>query len=177
MKHADFKHQLAQLDESVWQAILSGSSLCLQDDQQLVLYKGLHRNTIIFSSRDASQDITTLRTESLANSDEFLEDYYRTHPLTETGFEQQVLALIVLHGAEAFCTVSGGTPERTLFVEVGEVMAESTDSPRHRYGAYCELEHELSDEKLEAFVRNWVSSGEAYEQYIGMNVCRYGCAG
>ncbi|MDH5182851.1 MAG: hypothetical protein OEX12_03080 [Gammaproteobacteria bacterium] len=175
MTHADLKHQLQQLEEDIWQAILDGSSLYLHDDQSLVLHAGSHPDTIITLANISAHDISALRAHILAHSDTLLDDYYCTHPLTKIGFERQVVALIAQYGAAAFAAVYGSVPERTLFVELGEVIAESADSPRYRYGAYCELEDELLGEALEQFVAGWVSHGEAYELYISMNACRYGC--
>jgi hypothetical protein len=62
-----------------------------------------------------------------------------------------------------------------LFVDGGEVIAECADSPRHRYGVFCELESTLSEHAIEEQVRQWLERGEAYEDYLGMNVCRYNC--
>ena len=98
-----------------------------------------------------------------------------TQELSRSDFDRQVEALFGQHGARAFAALEGQYPERTLFVEGEQVVAESADSPRHRYGTFCELEEPLSGAALEAHVRQWLASGDAYELYIGMNVCRYNC--
>ena len=95
--------------------------------------------------------------------------------LSLSEFNQQVEALFERHGAAAFAALTGRCPQYTLFVDDDRVVAESVDSPRHRYGAFCELEEPLSGAGLEAYVRQWLASGEAYELYLGMNVCRYNC--
>ena len=95
--------------------------------------------------------------------------------LSRSAFDRQVEALFEQHGAAAFAALEGHYPERTLFVEGDRVVAESADSPRHRYGTFCELEEPLDGAALEAYVRQWLASGDAYELYIGMNVCRYNC--
>ena len=95
--------------------------------------------------------------------------------LSRSEFDRQLEALFRQHGATAFAALGEQYPERTLFFERDRVVAESADSPRHRYGAFCELEEPLSGAALEAHVRQWLASGDAYELYLGMNVCRYNC--
>jgi hypothetical protein len=95
--------------------------------------------------------------------------------LTQTEFNQQVAQLFAVHGAAAFAAPSGHFPQLTLFVEDETVVAESATSPRHRYGAFCELDKALDGAVLEKQVRQWLSSGEAYALYLSMNVCRYNC--
>ena len=75
----------------------------------------------------------------------------------------------------AFAAVAGQYPKYTLFVEGDRVVAESAESPRHRYGAFCELDHVLSGVASDDRVRQWLGSGEAYSLYLSMNVCRYSC--
>lgn len=95
--------------------------------------------------------------------------------LTQTEFNQQVEKLFAAHGAAAFAAAGGQYPQYTLFVVDDQVVAESADNPRHRYGAFCELDHALNDAARDAHVRRWLSSGEAYNLYLSMNVCRYNC--
>lgn len=95
--------------------------------------------------------------------------------LSQSNFNQQVAQLFALHGSAAFAAPSGHYPQYTLFVEEETVVAESASSPRHRYGAFCELNKPLTGAALEKQVQQWLESGEAYELYIGMNVCRYDC--
>lgn len=96
-------------------------------------------------------------------------------PLSQSEFNRQVEALFEAHGAPAFAAVAGEHPHYTLFVEDDKVVAESAESPRHRYGVFCELDHALSGAALDAYVRQWLGSGEAYNLHLSMNVCRYNC--
>ena len=96
-------------------------------------------------------------------------------PLSQNEFNRQVEALFEAYGASAFAAVAGQYPKYTLFVEDDKVVAESAESPRHRYGACCELDQALSDAALDVRVRQWLSGGEAYSLYLSMNVCRYSC--
>lgn len=95
--------------------------------------------------------------------------------LSQSDFNQQVEQLFALHGVAAFAAPYGSFPKFTLFVEDETVVAESASSPRHRYGAFCELDKPLTGAALEKHVRHWLSSGEAYALYLSMNVCRYNC--
>ena len=96
-------------------------------------------------------------------------------PLSQYEFNRQVEALFETYGASAFAAVASQHPQYTLFVEDDKVVAESAESPRHGYGAFCELDHALSDVAVDARVRQWLSCGEAYSLYLSMNVCRYNC--
>lgn len=95
--------------------------------------------------------------------------------LTQSEFNRQVETLFATHGATSFAAMMGNDPSHTLFVEGDRVVAESADSPRHRYGTFCELDSALDDEALAAHVWEWLNSGEAHQLYLGMNVCRYDC--
>lgn len=95
--------------------------------------------------------------------------------LFQSDFNQQVEQLFTLHGAAAFAAPSGHYPQFTLFVEEETVVAESASSPRHQYGTFCELDQPLVGAELEKHMWHWLRSGEAYDQFLGMNVCRFGC--
>ncbi|APZ43417.1 hypothetical protein [Acidihalobacter ferrooxydans] len=95
--------------------------------------------------------------------------------LSQVAFTQQVERLFDEHGAATFAAPRGHLPQVTLFVEDDTVIAESAQSPRHRYGVFCELDAPLTDAALDAHVRQWLHSGTAYELFISMNVCRYNC--
>lgn len=97
-----------------------------------------------------------------------------TEPLSREAFERQVRELFEQHGIESFAAPPGQLPARSLFVGSDGVVAEAADSPRHRYGAYCEIPAgNLMD--LATLVEKWLNSGEAYDLYMSMNVCRYNC--
>lgn len=99
----------------------------------------------------------------------------RSEALTRDDFNQQVGALFDAHGPAAFAAPLFGTPQFTLFVEDDKVVAEGSESPRHQYGTFCELEEKLEGAALDDFVREWLNRGEAYALYLSMNVCRYNC--
>ena len=96
-------------------------------------------------------------------------------PLEKDDFNRQVRALIAKHGPEAFAALPGQYPQYTLFVEGDRVIAEGADSPKHRYGVFFERPARLTDEALAAALEEWLESGEAFDHYMSMNVCRYNC--
>ena len=175
MNDQHFKEQLEQLEDASWQAILEGHSIMIVDDQRLALGIGQAENTIVSASSFQFSDADALRREVISRAPELLCSYYQAHPLSLPGFNRQVVQLLERYGAEAFAAPCGELPERTLFVDGSDVVAESADSPRHRYGAYCELEDLSPDQNVADYVMQWLEQGEAHERYLEMNVCRYNC--
>ncbi len=175
MNLATFTDQLNRLETSDWQAVVEGQGILVIDDLCLRVGSVEAPNAIICAPAHGKSTADALKRDSLANAGSLLNNYYLTHPLTLLGFNHQAEALIEAHGAAAFLAMTGQLPERTLFVAGGEVIAEPPDSPRHRYGVYCELLSPLADSGIRAQVRKWLDTGEAHERYLGMNVCRYNC--
>ena len=160
---------------TAWEAVVDGKALLLVDDQRLEPGPAKAPDAIITPPDQTDANAAGLRRESLDQAEALLYAYYRTHPLTRAGFDHQVAALLARHGAEAFAAPPGHLPRYTLFVDGGEVVAESSGDPRFRYGAYCELPRPMPDSQIEGQVRRWLERGEAHERYLGMNVCRYNC--
>lgn len=175
MNETLFIRLLDSLEETDWQALAEGGSLLMIDDQRLTLGPADAPNAIVRAPEGRGGVVAALKRSTVAAAVDYLNTYYLTHPLTLAGFNQQVEGLIERHGAGAFAAVEGNLPQYTLFVEGGEVVAESQSSPRHRYGAFCELEQPLTGDALAARVRRWLTDGEAHERYLSMNVCRYSC--
>lgn len=98
-----------------------------------------------------------------------------TESLSQSDFNQQVERLFAEHSGHAFAALRFEEPTFSLFVEGDKVVAEPKGSPRFPYGTFCELETALTGNELEAHVWHWLRSGEAYDQFLGMNVCRFGC--
>ncbi len=175
MNEQRFRELLQQVPDDQWQAVAQGQGLLLVDDQELAPGPADAPNLIIRRADDAQPSAAELQARSLADAGTLLADYYRTHPLTQAGFNRQAAALIRQHGAEAFAAPEGQLPRRTLFVDGGELVAEASDSPRHRYGAFCELERPMPSAAVVERVKRWLEWGEAHQRYLGMNVCRYNC--
>jgi len=97
------------------------------------------------------------------------------NPPSLTEFNKQVSDLIERFGATAFCAASDQFPEYTLFVEENKVIAEPRNAPRHPYGVYCNISVGLSDAEMAEQLNRWLTTGEAYQEFLAMNVCRYNC--
>lgn len=177
MNENTFKQQLAALTGDDWQAVIDGQALLVVDDLRLEVGPVDAPDAIIVASAGlpGESDAEGLRRESLSTATALLHNYYLTHPLTLAGFNRQVEALIRQHGASAFSAQPGQLPRFTLFVDGGEVVAEPSGSPRHRYGVFCELDRPLDKAATGEHVRKWLQRGEAHERYLEMNVCRYNC--
>ncbi len=175
MNTAQFTDLLNKLENTHWQALVDGDAILMVDDLQLIIGPIQSANAIVRAPERGNILIAELKRDSLEQADALLNNYYLTHPLTLAGFNHQVALLIQEHGEAAFAAPFGMTPARTLFVDVGEVMAESPQSPRHRYGAFCELNKPLNETALKKHVIKWLESGDAHSHYLGMNVCRYNC--
>ncbi|MGB0723108.1 MAG: hypothetical protein ACPGU7_12015 [Gammaproteobacteria bacterium] len=173
MNAEQFKSLLDALPLADWQRIIDGEALVVINDHALDVGAADALNACL----DAGQhsDAQALRTATLADAESLYDNYYRTHALTRTGFDRQAQALLDEHGPENFAGPFGPPPPRTLFVDGGEVIAADASNPRHRYGAYCELDNPLAPEAAAEKVRRWLASGEAHQRYMSMNACRYNC--
>ena len=96
-------------------------------------------------------------------------------PPSPTEFNDQVIALIKQYGESAFCSSSGQLPDFTLFVEDQTVIAEPRNAPRHPYGLFCTINPQSSETQVNEHIHKWLESGEAYKEFMVMNVCRYNC--
>ncbi len=170
-----FVRLLEVLSEDAWQSVIEGQAIIMIDDQALETGAADAGNAIIKAADNPLETTDSLKQASLEQAADILHNYYLTHPLTLKGFNEQARMLIDTHGSEAFIAKAGAYPRFTLFVEVGEVVAEPAGSPRHRYGVFCELDHEAHSMAASDHVLRWLERGEAHERYLEMNVCRYTC--
>lgn len=175
MNSRDLMLKLDGLELQVWQGLLDGKALRLVDDSVLELAEPGQRNLIFFEPDAQGMDLDGLRARVMSKVDELIDEYYLRNPLSLKAFNRQVQGLIQEHGAAAFVAEYGDLPERSLFVEVGDVLALDAESPQHRYGAFCELDEPVNEQDIKKLVKAWLDSNEAYEKYISMNVCRYSC--
>lgn len=169
-----FQELLEALPDSAWQSIVAGEALLLVDDQHVEIGPASASNAILGSDAEGS-DWEALKMESVGQAKDLLANYYLSHALTRPGFDSQARVHLNKVGAESFTAPDGMLPVRTLFVDGGEVVAESSESPRHRYGAYCEVREGLSATARAEAAHRWLDEGDAYERYMSMNVCRYNC--
>ncbi len=167
---------LNQLNDDDWQSVMDGNGLLLVDDQALTVGASTAHNVIVHSADYSANDLSSIKKNIVSDAEQILTQYYLQHPLSESGFNRQVDYYIKKHGANAFAARYGEIPQCTLFVEGGEVVVETSESPRYRYGVYCEIDQAaLTAGTVEQKVSQWLANGEAYQQYLAMNVCRYNC--
>jgi hypothetical protein len=163
------------LDDSHWLAILTDQALLMQNDMELVIGPDDAPNVLLAASDFHSKQPEQMKQEVINNAEAILASYYLSHPLTLTGFNDQVYRLVKQYSIAAFCAEEGHRAERTLFIEAGEVLALSKEDLRHAYGVFFEFSGPLTGIALENHFSQWIEQGEAYERYLSMNVCRYNC--
>ncbi|MGB1108988.1 MAG: hypothetical protein ACPG4N_01455 [Gammaproteobacteria bacterium] len=173
MTKQQFRALMEALPMESWPRIKDGETLCLADDARLeVKAAGAPMEVPLDTDPETAE---ALREANLAASDAIYDAYYRGQPLTAVGFRAQLEGLFEKHGEAGFAAESGAYPEHTLFVDGGELIAESRQGPRFRYGTFLELNQPLDEAKRTSAVRQWADSNSAYEQYLSANVCRYNC--
>lgn len=166
----EFTESLLNLDEGLWRDVAQGGAILLLDDERFESGPAGHPNALV-----APADGIDQRDRYRNDPESLYREFYRTHPLSLAGFNRQVKALFEALGAESFTAQEGELARRTLFVEAGEVLAQAEDSPTFRYGTYLELTPGLLSRSPADKAWQWLNSGEAYETYLSMNVCRYNC--
>jgi len=175
MNNQEFLDQLIQLHDPDWQAVMEGKALLMIDDLALTVGDANADTVIIKGAKPAIESAEQLKQETIKNAASILDRYYFTHTLSRVGFDHQAQRHILAKGAEAFAATAGQWPAFSLFVEAGELLAIPAGSARHRYGAFCELDKALAQAAIKDRVEQWLHSGEAYQLYLSMNVCRYNC--
>ncbi|QEP41741.1 hypothetical protein D5085_00425 [Ectothiorhodospiraceae bacterium BW-2] len=96
-------------------------------------------------------------------------------PPTVAEFNRQIVSLMRQLGTQAFCAQPDKKPDYTLFIDGDQVVAEPKGAPRYPYGLYHTIDSGLSDTDIGHHVDRWLASGEAYQEFLAMNVCRYNC--
>lgn len=166
--------QLKQLTQQDWEDLIEDAQLVMQDDERLMLVSHALKNIFFSADMVKADSVNELKDKVLEHAEALLAEYYRKHPLTKKGFYHKALSAV--KGKEQdFAAASRENPNCTLFVEGGEVVVEDQDSPRHPYGVYCELPANTPQDAIPGIVQQWLESGDAHENYLEMNVCRYFC--
>lgn len=175
MTESFFIEHLKQLSESDWYAIYSGQGLIMINDSHLEIGSPDLPGVILAARFFTANDPDTFKQHAMAAASELYTNYYRTHPLTLYGFNDQLYRLVQQFSPESFCAPTGQRSDKTLFVEDGELIAMGKADPRHAYGVFCELPHSIKPAAIVNHFSHWIEQGEAYERYLSMNVCRYNC--
>ena len=174
MKLNDFHSMILALDEKSWLAVVSGQAIALNKNDKLEIVEA-NADHIIVSPPEKKISPELFKEKVIANEEELLNDYFQSHPVSTKSFQEQFLELTKRYGVMAFAATEGQLADYSLFVDKSELVAEGRESPRHQYGVYCEIDNNMSESEAESRVMQWVTSGEAYERYLEMNVCRYSC--
>ncbi len=175
MNATHVRQQLDTLTEQQWQQLLAGGVLEIVDDATLRISDKSSPHTLVTAEDLNADSVDALRQAIIDNAEALIQDYYRRHPLTREGFNRQARAQIEQYGAQAFAATADKPAARSLFVDAGDVVAEPADSPKYPYGVHLERDHSADQASIITAVKEWIDSGKAYEDYRGMNVCRYNC--
>lgn len=176
MNTQKFIEELEKFSDESYQTILDGASLVIFEDKELTLGKS-EQAYVIFELGDESFDsVAELKASLISRADDMITEYYQYNPLSKMHFNRELTALIKEHGYESFVSMPGKSPGVKLFVNDGRVTVESSDSPRFKYGFHLMLSEKMLPQAVENKLKNWVTSGSAYDDYISVNVCRFSSA-
>lgn len=175
MEVGAFKEQLNALEDNQWQQLTDGNSLVFTQDAGLQIERPDHPANLIKSIQALENPSIGLRQQVLEHAESILEIYFTSHPLTANDFKRQVEQLIQQFSASSFMAIYPNTADCTIFVEAGLVVAEQSDSPRHRYGIFLQLDTKAAGQDDERLLQLWLESGQAYQEYLSSNCCRYSC--
>ena len=175
MNAEEFVEAVQAMSDEDLQSLQTGDRLYLHNDHELMVgaeHKAARLNVELGEDAATPQ---TIRQALVDQAESLIEQHYRENPLSQPGFNQQVLRLVQEHGAENFAAGSGQRARYTLFVEGGEILRQQAGDARYPYGSFLELHKEFDAAERAKLVIDWIESGEAYQQYLSMNVCRYNC--
>mgnify|MGYP000182741917 CR=1 FL=1 len=173
MNTEQFTQALTEFSDENYQAILDGAALIIFEDKALTLGKAQQAYVIFEMGDEAFDSIAELKASLIERSEDLIQEYYQYNPISKMHFNNQLNTLIREHGANAFVTMPGQEATVKLFIEGSHVIIETIESPRFKYGFCLVLKDKVLPQALENKVKNWVSSGSAYDDYISVNVCRF----
>lgn len=117
--------------------------------------------------------IEQARGQLLDREPQVLARLYSNRPLCRVEFNYQAQALLEAHGAALFCRHAGQADNWALMIDDRGLIAVGPDDVRSRYGYFCEVDQPMNETQAAARVMNWLTSGEAYDDYQTKTVCRY----
>lgn len=113
------------------------------------------------------------REQLIAREKEILEKWFLQRPLCRVEFDHQASQLFTEVGAERFCRHAEKLGNWALMIDNWSLVAVGPEDVRNQYGYFCEASGELSEAEASSRVREWLQSGEAYEDYRSKTHCRY----
>ncbi|GAB6035245.1 hypothetical protein [Galenea microaerophila] len=175
MNTEQFKQAIETLDDQALQAILDGHALKVEDDETLTIGRPNDAYVIYYLGDEQFDLIDTLKQSLLDRAEALVKDYYQFNPMSKTSFNRQLNALLQAHPTDYFVSMPGQPESGRIFVEEDTLVVEEKGSPRFKYGMALELSEKMTEQAISNKVKNWVSSGHAYQDYISINVCRFSC--
>ncbi len=163
--------QLQTLSDEQLSAVAQGQILVWQNDAELICTDAPTAPIMLQAGQIQAADNQALKAALLAQTESLYHDFYQKTPLSPAGFQAQVQDLFDQHSAGAFVATSNKAAAFSLFVELGEVIVEPQGAAKFPYGLCFQQSFLNSSETIE----DWLENGEAYAQYLSMNVCRYQC--
>lgn len=175
MNTEQFKQAVNALDKEALQAILDGKALKIEKDESLAIGRSSEAYVIYHLGEEQYDSPEALKADLLVRAESLLSDYYQFNPLSEVSFNRQLMALINAYPSDHFISMPGQPEKGRIFVNQDILVAEGEESPRFKYGMALELDEVLPEQALSNKLKSWVSSGNAYRDYISINVCRFSC--
>lgn len=174
MKLDDFRQALADFSLEDWQAVQEGAGIVVEMDARLVIGDPDQAFALYELGDEAHADASALKASLLERAEALWQEYYQYNPFSKQGFYRQAQALVDEHGAEAFIAMPSKPATHRMFVDGAELKAVTEKDLVFKYAFYLTVDQDLKPLPLENKVKNWLSSGGAYEDYISVNVCRFG---
>lgn len=176
MKIEKFNRLLNALALEDFQQILDGSALVMVKDSSLAIASE-KESYMVYKMKDSGfESAEDLRSYLTEKSDSLLNDYYNFNPVSVEHFNKSLASLIKENGGNSFVDYPDEPSLLKIFIDGGELVAEDKNSVRFQYGLSLVLNNNISPEELETELENWVKLSLAYNEYIGLNSCRFVCS-
>ncbi len=169
-----FKQALEALTDADWQAVLDGAGIVVEQDAKLSVGNPDQAFVLYELGEETFPSAEALKQALLAQAEALWNEYYQYNPFSKQGFYRKARAAMEQVGITNFVSTPKSPSSHRLFVEGAEVVAIDQSSPMFKYAFHCQIDQELNPTALTNKANNWLNSGAAYEEYICVNVCRFG---
>lgn len=170
----EFQQALESLSNEDWQAVLDGAGLVVEQDARLIIGDVEQPFVVYEIGDDKFENADQLKQTLIKQSEPLWREYYQFNPFSKQGFYRKAKKLIDEYGPLAFVSTPKNESSHRMFVEDSEVVAVTQEHPVYKYAFHLKLDQELQPTALTNKVNTWLNSGSAYEDYICVNVCRFG---
>lgn len=173
MNAQEFKQAVETLTDEAYQAILNNEGLIIHQDESLKIGSSDAAFVIYELGDDGFTTADQVKQYLLTNAEELMATYYQFNPISKEYFNRELNKVFAEHGADAFVSLTGKMPQKVFFVEDGKIVVEDESSIKFKYGIYLQIEDANSSMVKINKTKNWLQSGNAYQDYISTNVCRF----